>query len=94
MSLKNKIKTFKWISILEGISFLLLLFVAMPLKYIFDMPLMVQQVGMAHGILFIAYILGGLLLIRPMNWSLSEIGIIFGCSLLPFGPFYVEKKYL
>ncbi|HKJ48972.1 MAG TPA: DUF3817 domain-containing protein [Christiangramia sp.] len=94
MSLKTQVKLFKWISILEGISFLLLLFIAMPLKYIFEMPEMVKQVGMAHGVLFIAYVMGGLLLIRPMKWSLSQIGIILGCSLLPFGPFYVEKKYL
>ena len=94
MSLKTQIKLFKWISILEGLSFLLLLFVAMPLKYIYEMPEMVRQVGMAHGILFIAYILGGILLIKPMNWSLTQIGIILGCSVLPFGPFYVERKYL
>ena len=94
MSLKNQVKLFKWISILEGISFLLLLFIAMPLKYIFEMPEMVKQVGMAHGVLFIAYVMGGLILIKPMKWSLSQIGIILGCSLLPFGPFYVEKKYL
>ena len=75
MSLENQLKAFKWISILEGISFLLLLFIAMPLKYLYDMPEMVQQVGMAHGVLFIAYVLGGLLLIKPMNWSLTQIGI-------------------
>ncbi|MCP9200353.1 DUF3817 domain-containing protein [Gramella sp. GC03-9] len=94
MSLEKQVKFFKWISILEGISFLLLLFIAMPLKYIFEMPEMVKQVGMAHGILFIAYIIGALLLIKPMKWSLSQMAIIFGCSVLPFGPFYVEKKYL
>ncbi len=94
MSLEKKVRLFKWISILEGVSFLLLLFIAMPLKYIFEMPEMVKQVGMAHGILFIAYMLGGILLIKPMNWSLTQIGIILGCSVLPFGPFYVEKKYL
>ncbi len=94
MSLKNQVKLFKWISILEGLSFLVLLLVAMPLKYIYDMPEMVRQVGMAHGILFMAYVLGGILLIKPMNWSLTQIGIILGCSVLPFGPFYVERKYL
>lgn len=94
MSLEKKVKLFKWISILEGLSFLILLFIAMPLKYLFEMPEMVRQVGMAHGVLFIAYIFGGILLFRPMNWSLKQIGIILGCSVLPFGPFYVEKKYL
>ncbi|MFV8225886.1 DUF3817 domain-containing protein [Christiangramia aquimixticola] len=94
MALEQKIKVFKWISILEGISFLLLLLIAMPLKYIFDLPLMVKIIGMAHGVLFIAYIAGGLYLIKPMKWGLTQIAIIFGCSFLPFGPFYVEKKYL
>lgn len=94
MSLKNQVRLFKWISILEGISFIVLLFIAMPLKYIYEMPQMVQQVGMAHGILFVAYVAGGLILIKPMKWSLTQIAIILGCSVLPFGPFYVEKKYL
>lgn len=85
---------FKWISILEGLSFLLLLGIAMPLKYIFNMPQMVQTVGMAHGVLFIAYILSCLFLIKPMNWNFKQTGVIMACSLLPFGPFYVEKKYL
>lgn len=94
MSLEVQVRIFKWISILEGISFLVLLFIAMPLKYLYEMPQMVQQVGMAHGILFIVYVLGGILLFKPMNWSIKQIAIILGCSVLPFGPFYVEKKYL
>ena len=94
MSLEKQIKLFKWISILEGLSFLILLFIAMPLKYLYEMPQMVQQVGMAHGVLFIAYVIGGILLFKPMNWSFKQIGVILGCSVLPFGPFYVEKKYL
>lgn len=94
MSLESQVKVYKWISILEGISFLLLLFIAMPLKYLYDLPEMVKQVGMAHGVLFIAYVIGGILLFKPMNWSLKQMGIILGCSVLPFGPFYVEKKYL
>lgn len=94
MILERQISGFKWISILEGISFLLLLFIAMPLKYIYDMPFLVQQIGMAHGVLFIAYVAGSLWLFKPMNWSVKDLGIILGCSLLPFGPFYVERKFL
>lgn len=94
MSLKSQVKIFKLISILEGISFLLLLFIAMPLKYIYDIPEMVQIVGMAHGVLFVVYVLGGVMLWKPMKWTLTQMGIILGCSVLPFGPFYVEKKYL
>lgn len=94
MTLDKQVKTFKWISILEGASFLLLLFVAMPLKYIWNLPQMVQTVGMFHGVLFIAYIMGAIFLAKPLNWNLKTLTIICLGSVLPFGPFYVEKKYL
>ncbi len=79
---------------MEAISFLLLLGIAMPLKYIWDMPEAVRIVGMAHGVLFMLYILGAYLLKERMNWSWGTMGVIFICSVLPFGPFYAERKYL
>ncbi|PRX50583.1 DUF3817 domain-containing protein [Salegentibacter salegens] len=94
MPLEKQKKVFKYVSILEGLSFLLLLFIAMPLKYIWEMPQMVQQMGMAHGVLFIAYVMGAIWLFKPLNWNFKELLVILGCSLVPFGPFYVEKKYL
>ncbi|MDT0690083.1 DUF3817 domain-containing protein [Salegentibacter sp. F188] len=94
MRKESKRKTFKWISILEGLSYLILLFIAMPLKYFFDQPDMVRFVGMAHGVLFIAYVIGAMLLYKTMSWNLKDLSIILLCSLLPFGPFYVDKKYL
>lgn len=94
MTLVKQKQTFKYISILEGISFLLLLFIAMPLKYIWDLPQMVEQVGMAHGVLFIAYVMGAIWLFKPLNWNMKQLALILACSLVPFGPFYVEKKYL
>ena len=94
MSLETQVKIFKWVSILEGISFLVLLLIAMPLKYIWDAPQMVQSVGMAHGILFVVYIFGALLLFKPLEWSYKTLFIVCASSVLPLGPFYVEKKYL
>ena len=94
MELSKSLTIFKWTSILEGTSFLLLLFIAMPLKYIWHWPQMVEVVGMAHGVLFVAYIFGAFLLYKPMQWSLKTLFIICISSVLPFGPFYVEKKYL
>lgn len=94
MRLETKIKIFRWVSILEGISFLVLLFLAMPLKYFFDLPQMVQLVGMAHGILFIAYIFGALWMRKPLNWRPRTLLIAMVCSVVPFGPFYIENKYL
>lgn len=94
MEVGKKKSVFKWVSILEGMSFLILLLLAMPLKYVFGMPEMVQHVGMAHGVLFIAYVLGAILMFKPLNWNIKELLIVLGCSLVPFGPFYVEKKFL
>lgn len=94
MTLDHQVKSFKWISILEGTSFLVLLLIAMPLKYIWEAPQMVEVVGMLHGILFVLYILGALWLYKAMQWNLKTLLVICVSSVLPLGPFYVEKKYL
>ena len=62
-------KSFKIISTLEAISFLVLLGIAMPLKYIWDMPQLVKIVGMAHGVLFILYIIGAYFMKDKLKWS-------------------------
>ena len=92
--LEKTIKTFKIISTLEAISFLLLLGIAMPLKYIWDLPQMVQTVGMAHGVLFLLYIAGAVYISQKLNWSIKQLAIAVFCSILPFGPFYIERNYL
>lgn len=94
MSLEAQVRIFKWISIFEAVSFLVLLLIAMPLKYIWEAPEMVRIVGMAHGLLFVAYIFGALILFKPLKWNLKILAIVCISSVLPFGPFYVEKKYL
>jgi len=90
----KSIKAFRLISILEAISFLVLLGIAMPLKYIWDMPQMVETVGMAHGVLFVVYVLGAIYMFKKLNWTIRELLIVVMCSVLPFGPFYAERKYL
>lgn len=92
--MEKSIKTFRFISMLEAVSFLVLLGIAMPLKYIWDMPQMVQIVGMAHGILFVLYVMGAIYMYQKLNWTLTQLFIAILCSVLPFGPFYVERKYL
>ena len=95
MSTKDtSVQIFRWISILEAISFLVLLFIAMPLKYIWEMPEYVRIVGMAHGILFILYLFGAYWMFEKLGWSLKILLIVFLSSILPFGPFVVERKYL
>jgi len=88
------IKLFKIIALFEGVSLLLLLFIAMPLKYIWEIPQMVQVVGMAHGILFLAYIVLALMVYNVLKWNLKTLAIVMIASIIPFGTFYVEKKYL
>lgn len=90
----NSIKVFKIISVLEAISFLVLLLIAMPLKYIWDMPEMVRIVGMAHGVLFVLYVIGAYWMYEKLNWSFKTLMIVVLCSILPFGPFYADNKYL
>ncbi len=85
---------FRTISTLEALSYLLLLGVAMPLKYIWDKPTLVEYLGMAHGVLFIAYVIGAFILFKQLAWSIKTLIIVLICSLLPFGPFYAERKYL
>lgn len=94
MATNPQVKTFKFISTLEAISFLLLLLVAMPLKYIWEMPQMVEVVGMAHGILFVLYVLGAYWMYEKLNWNFKTFAVTVLCSVIPFGPFYVERKFL
>jgi integral membrane protein len=68
--------------------------IAMPLKYMAGLPKPVSIFGMVHGILFILYILGAFLMKEKLNWSLQTLLIVIVCSVLPFGPFYADRKYL
>ena len=88
------LKFFKVVALLEGTSLLLLLLFAMPMKYIFQIPIFVQMIGMAHGVLFIAYIIMAIMLKIECNWTFKKFGIISVASVVPFGTFYVDKKYL
>ena len=88
------LKTFRVISLLEALSFVILLLVAMPIKYILGNPELVRVVGMAHGILFVLYILGALLFKKKLNWSNQILVVVILCSIIPLGPLYVDRKYL
>ena len=82
---------------LEGTSFLLLLGIAMPLKYMLDIPEAVKYVGMAHGTLFIAYILMLLVATSKIKMPLWAMPVGVLGSFLPFGPFIFDhllKKHL
>lgn len=86
------LRRFCRIATLEGISYLLLLGVAMPLKYFWHKPELVKYMGWAHGVLFVAYALTLLLCWIKYKWSFGRAALIFFASLLPIAPFIVERK--
>ena len=90
------LKIFKVPAILEGISYLVLfanmLFIKTNNPELYH--ILLRPLGMAHGILFIGYIILAILLRKPQNWDLKTFAIILIASLIPFGTFYIEKKYL
>ena len=93
MIAKNIFDWFRKIAFAEGVSFLLLLFIAMPLKYFAGLPLMVTIVGGMHGILFIAFIILALLVksefARNFWWLLKA----FIASIIPFGTFVMDREW-
>ncbi|CAA0152364.1 conserved hypothetical protein; putative membrane protein [Tenacibaculum maritimum] len=82
---------FKIVSFLEGISYILLLFIAVPIKYFAGNPEYVKMLGMPHGLLFVAYIVLAIMLKYELNWNGKTFGIVCLLSILPFGTFFVGK---
>lgn len=89
----NILKILRPVAIFEGVSFLAILFITMPLKYYFNQPMWNQFVGMAHGLLFIVYIVLVLMAKFEHNWNLKVTFLCLVASVIPFGTFYVHKKY-
>ncbi|WP_299274550.1 DUF3817 domain-containing protein [uncultured Psychroserpens sp.] len=91
MSLLN---SFRIIALLEGVSYILLLFIATPIKYFGDDPTYVKLLGMPHGILFLAYVVLAIMVWQELKWNTKTLIIVLLASIIPFGTFYIEKKYL
>jgi integral membrane protein len=88
----SQIRSFRLTALAEGSSFLLLLFVAMPMKYLMGMPKVVAVVGALHGLLFLLYV-GQLGKLRTtFQWDNRFSFYAFLVSLLPFGPFLFDKQ--
>lgn len=83
---------FRLIAILEGISYLILLGIAMPLKYFAQLPDAVKYTGWVHGVLFVLYITLLLKVWMQYRWSFGKVVLAFIASLLPFGTFVLDSK--
>ncbi|VTS00786.1 Uncharacterized protein OS=Nitritalea halalkaliphila LW7 GN=A3SI_05714 PE=4 SV=1: DUF3817 [Tuwongella immobilis] len=92
--IRNWLRWTRQIGKVEGISYLLLLGVAMPLKYLADWPYAVKVVGLAHGILFIAYWGVAAEAARRNQLPRKEFWRVAVASLIPFGPWWVDGKLL
>lgn len=84
---------FRFIAILEGVSYILLL-IATSIKYLLDNEQYVKALGMPHGILFILYIALAFFIQKQMEWDNKNLITIILASIIPFGVFYIDYKYL
>lgn len=91
--LNDTFSRFRLISFIEGISFLVLIFIAMPLKYLAGIPLAVKIVGMTHGILFILFVIALFMVSKRYKWKVLTFQL-FVYSLIPFGFILIEKTIM
>ncbi|MBL4667990.1 MAG: DUF3817 domain-containing protein [Flavobacteriales bacterium] len=91
--MKYSLNSLRIIAFLEGVSFLVLLGIAMPLKYYYDQQDAVKIVGMAHGLLFVLYTINLLIVHLMFKWSILQTIGAFIASFIPFGTFYADKKW-
>lgn len=88
----SALKSFRVVAFLEGMSFLLLLFVAMPLKYLFALPIAVRIVGSAHGVLFLVFLVALLRAGLEQEWAPLRYLTAFVASLVPGGTFVLDRS--
>ena len=90
--MNNPIPFLRRVAFAEGVSFLVLLGVAMPLKYLAGQPLAVKVVGWAHGVLFIVFCIALARVWLVAKWPVPRCAVIFIAALLPFGPFVADRR--
>lgn len=87
-------KVFRIISFLEGVSNVLLILVAVPIKYFLGNETLVKLLGMPHGLLFIAYCVLAIVMMPYYKWGFKTLCVVWLASIVPFGTFWIDKKYL
>ncbi len=87
----SELKKFRLINKIEGYSFIILLFIAMPLKYSFGFPIATKIAGMIHGLLFMMFVYQLIESMKDVPFNKKEALIYFILSLVPFGSFYTDK---
>ena len=91
---QSAIGRFRIIGNAEAISFLFLLFIAMPLKYFAGIPSAVLVTGWIHGLFFITYIIAVLYMIKTYHWNIKKSFFAIFAAVIPFGPFIFDRMFL
>jgi integral membrane protein len=90
--MRNPITWLRTLALIEGVSFLVLLGIAMPLKYFAGLPMAVKLVGWIHGVLFVVFCAALLQTMLLVRWPLVRGAVVFVAALLPFGPFLMDRR--
>jgi integral membrane protein len=91
--LKNNLGRLRIIAFLEGASLLILVFIAVPMKYLYENGIVSEMVGPVHGVLFIVYVLLTFAVASEHNWKFFKTTwIVLLASFIPFGTFWVDAK--
>lgn len=90
--MKNPVSFLRSVGLLEAVSFLVLLLIAMPLKYFAAMPLPVRIVGSIHGGLFVLFAFALWRVMMNTSWPFSRAALVFVASLIPFVPFFIDRR--
>lgn len=85
-------KVFRAVSLLEGLSYVVLMGIAMPLKYLAGQPMAVRIVGGIHGALFVAFCIALATTARRRGWTRRQIATALVAALLPLGAFWLEHR--
>lgn len=88
----NPVRRLRVLAFWEGLSLLVLLFIAMPLKYLAGQPMAVKIVGMLHGLLFVGVVLLLLVTMIQARWPIGRGALVFVSALLPFGAFVIDRR--
>ncbi len=88
----NSVRRLRILTLIEGVSTLVLFFIAMPLKYIAGMPEAVKIAGWIHGLLFLLVMAALGIVMMNRRWPLGRGALVFVSALVPFGPFLMDRR--
>lgn len=90
--IKTQLGRLRLLALVEGISFLIILFVTMPLKYAFQMPEPNKVFGIVHGLLFVLYVFAVIQITIEQQWKMRKMFLALLASVVPFGTFWADRK--